>query len=93
MEQHNIPLTSQVGGHAGISTTEDGSLIIKPALVNEVKFYNSLASDPAFASLRPFAPKFFGTLRLQGSIEDASDAQAAALQTLQDGVKEDKDMF
>ncbi|KAI6156346.1 hypothetical protein EDD17DRAFT_1626671, partial [Pisolithus thermaeus] len=26
------PLSSQVGGHAGVQTTEDGSLLLKPAL-------------------------------------------------------------
>ena len=64
-----IPLASQVGGHAGVSTSEDGSLLIKPALTREVSFYQHLTSDPAFASLKPYIPRFYGTLRLEGKVE------------------------
>lgn len=49
-------------------TTEDGSLIIKPALPVEIAFYQSVVSDPAFAPLRPFIPKFYGTLKLEGTV-------------------------
>lgn len=65
-------LASQVGGHAGVSTTEDGSLLIKPALPREVDFYQHLTSNPAFASLRSYIPKFYGTLRLEGEVEDGN---------------------
>ncbi|OBZ75958.1 hypothetical protein A0H81_04935 [Grifola frondosa] len=37
----HIPLESQVGGHPGVLTSEDGSLLIKPALPVEVAFYQS----------------------------------------------------
>ncbi|KAJ7585163.1 SAICAR synthase-like protein [Mycena floridula] len=67
---HTIPLTSQVGGHSGVQTTEDGSLIIKPALPLEHQFYQSLTKDAAFESLRPFVSKFFGTLKLEGQVDD-----------------------
>lgn len=61
---------AQVGGHAGVSTSEDGSLLIKPALPREVSFYEHLTSDPTFAALRPYIPKFYGTLGLEGKVED-----------------------
>lgn len=63
-------LASQVGGHAGVSTSEDGSLLIKPALPREVDFYQHLTSNPDFASLRPYIPKFIGMLRFAGKVED-----------------------
>ncbi|KAF9055075.1 SAICAR synthase-like protein [Hymenopellis radicata] len=47
---HTIPLASQVGGHAGVLTSEDGSLLIKPALPLEHKFYQYLTSDPRKAT-------------------------------------------
>jgi len=66
------PLASQVGGHAGVSTTEDGSLLIKPALAQEVSFYQTLTSDPVFAPLKPHIPKFYGTLRVEGKVDDGN---------------------
>ena len=65
-------LASQVGGHPGVSTSEDGSLLFKPALVHEVNFYQSLASDPTFEPLRRYTPKFYGTLRFEGKVEDGN---------------------
>jgi len=53
-----VALASQVGGHAGVETTEDGSLIIKPVRHRELQFYQSLQQDPALAALLPFTPKF-----------------------------------
>ena len=58
------PLTTQVGGHAGVQTTDDGSLLIKPAVPIEHIFYQSVTAEPAFAPLRPWIPRFLGTLRL-----------------------------
>lgn len=63
-----VPLSSQVGGHSGVLTTEDGSLIIKPALPLELAFYESLRADSGFAPLRPFIPKFHGTVKPTGEI-------------------------
>ena len=65
-----VPLTSQVGGHAGVTTSEDGSLLYKPALAHEVTFYESLASDPVLAPLTSYIPKFYGVLEYQGKLED-----------------------
>ncbi|KAK0455191.1 SAICAR synthase-like protein [Desarmillaria tabescens] len=67
-----IPLASQVGGHAGVLTSEDGSLLIKPALPLEHHFYQTLNTNPAFDALRPFIPKFLGTLKLQGELDEAN---------------------
>ncbi|THH21461.1 hypothetical protein EW146_g104 [Bondarzewia mesenterica] len=76
MSTDTIPLTTtvsvvqaldnQVGGHAGVQTTEDGSLLIKLALPLEHQFYQTTVSDPAVAPLLPWIPKFYGTLRLSG---------------------------
>lgn len=69
MTTSTVPLTSQVGGHAGVLTSEDGSLLIKPALPLELHFYQTLLSEPNFAPLVPFLPKFYGTLKLEGQVE------------------------
>jgi hypothetical protein len=79
------PLVSQVGGHAGVSTSEDGSLLFKPALAREVSFYQHLNSDPVSAPLRPYIPKFYGTLRFEGKVEDVN------LETIREAPKEGKD--
>jgi 1D-myo-inositol-tetrakisphosphate 5-kinase/inositol-polyphosphate multikinase len=69
-------LSSQVGGHPGVLTTEDGSLLIKPALAPEVAFYQTAAAEPALAPLRPFLPRFLGTLKLEGKVETANGQQS-----------------
>lgn len=97
-----FPLSSQVGGHAGVLSSEDGSLIIKPCLKNELEFYSSIAvsqaaisagiesdsediaigdssgtaSSSPFAGLAPWVPKFYGTLKLEGRIENHETATA-----------------
>jgi 1D-myo-inositol-tetrakisphosphate 5-kinase/inositol-polyphosphate multikinase len=62
-------LAAQVGGHAGVLTSEDESLVIKPALPREIEFYQTAATHPAFEALRPFLPAFMGTLKVQGKAE------------------------
>lgn len=81
MDTHH--LESQVGGHAGVMTTEDGSLIIKPAMLQELEFYQALQSDSALAALRPYTPNFLGTLKLQGKIDPAEKDAAEGLVKLQ----------
>lgn len=66
----NKPLNTQVGGHSGVLATEDGSLLIKPALPLELQFYQTSVRDPGFAPLRHFVPKFYGTLSLQGKVDE-----------------------
>lgn len=68
---HTVALASQVGGHAGVLSTEDGELLIKPALPRELAFYQKLQTDEAFARLRPYVPKFIGTLRLEGELDQS----------------------
>ncbi|KAF8874215.1 hypothetical protein CPB84DRAFT_1817922 [Gymnopilus junonius] len=71
------PLTTQVAGHVGVMmTTEDGSLLIKPALPREVEFYQILQQDKTLEGLRVFTPQFLGTLKLEGQV-DPSHANLA----------------
>ena len=63
-------MDTQVGGHPGITTTEDGSLIIKPALQNEAAFYQRLQQDSDLEDLRAFTPTFLGTLKEMGRSEE-----------------------
>lgn len=72
-------LASQVGGHAGVLTTEDGSLVIKPALPLELKFYQALLADPALAPLHPFTPRFLGTLKLEGQVDESAKDLTAGI--------------
>ncbi|KAI0373134.1 SAICAR synthase-like protein [Pilatotrama ljubarskyi] len=91
-EKH-IPLEAQVGGHAGVMTSEDGSLLIKPALPNEVAFYQSVATDPGFAPLRPYVPKFYGTLRLEGKVDESAPApeEGAPIKVVEAPIEGEKD--
>ncbi|KAI6140293.1 hypothetical protein BKA82DRAFT_3956641, partial [Pisolithus tinctorius] len=67
-------LSSQVGRHAGVQTTEDGSLLLKPGLPRELAFYQFIrhgispdmdAATVAASELKPllrWIPKFLGVL-------------------------------
>ncbi|KDQ18561.1 hypothetical protein BOTBODRAFT_103744 [Botryobasidium botryosum FD-172 SS1] len=86
-----IPLATQVGGHLGIHSTADGSLIIKPCLAGEKDFYTLLTSSEHFAHLRPFVPRFLGVLRLEGSVElnDRGEVKSGEVaQIVDEGEKE-----
>ena len=61
-------LSSQVGGHGGVLTSDDDSLVIKPTLPLEIAFYQTINTEADFALLRPFVPNFIGTLRLEGQL-------------------------
>jgi hypothetical protein len=69
-DSHTQALESQVGGHAGVMVTEDGSLLIKDALHTELEFYQAIQQDPKLALLRDYTPKFLGMLRLEGELSD-----------------------
>ncbi|KAI6109109.1 SAICAR synthase-like protein [Pisolithus croceorrhizus] len=83
------PLSSQVGGHAGVQTTEDGSLLLKPALPRELEFYQLIRDgvspdvDAATATasglkpLLPWIPKFLGVLSLGNHLVDNLPEMAA----------------
>ncbi|KAG6849380.1 hypothetical protein H0H93_008934 [Arthromyces matolae] len=64
------PHPFRVIGHAGMRTTSDGSLIIKPAFPAELQFYQDLTKNPYIASLRPFIPKFLGSLQENSGMGD-----------------------
>lgn len=66
----HLPLASQVAGHGRLRTTEDGSLIIKPSIPVEREFYQAVVSEPALADLRPYLPTFYGTLKLEGTVDE-----------------------
>jgi len=69
------PLADQVGGHAGVQTTEDESLVLKPALPREIDFYQLIAAagdDDDLSQLRRWTSKFLGVLKLEGKLKDAS---------------------
>jgi len=68
-----------VGGHAGVLTTNDGSLIIKPALPLELEFYQTHVSEASFEPLRPFLPKFYGTLKLEGKLDENNTENLAVM--------------
>ena len=54
------------------------------ALAAEVAFYQSVTADPAFAPLRPFVPKFYGTLRLEGKLDESQpQAEGGPLKVVQ----------
>ncbi|OJA08942.1 hypothetical protein AZE42_07503 [Rhizopogon vesiculosus] len=67
------PLADQVGGHAGVQTTEDDSLLLKPALPREIHFYQLITAagdDDPLSKLRKWTPKFLGVLKLEGKLKD-----------------------
>ncbi|KAF7292352.1 Kinase [Mycena chlorophos] len=72
MTTENIARSPQIGGHTdGVLATEDDMLLIKQALPVELQFYRAIAaaSDPQITALRPWIPRFLGTLTLQGEID------------------------
>lgn len=100
-------LDSQVGGHAGVLSSDDGSLVIKPCLPLERQFYDDLAASSAasvlaeaaedapalspFEALRPWVPKYYGTLRLEGRARHVGEGGETKFEEIAD-VK-DKDKF
>ena len=82
--QGYVPLASQVGGHPGVQTSEDGSLLIKPALPAEVQFYQAVLADPTLAPLRPYVPQFIGTLTLEGEVDEQASRDGAIAVKAQD---------
>ncbi|KAJ8699207.1 hypothetical protein PTI98_002346 [Pleurotus ostreatus] len=85
----NKPLNTQVGGHSGVLATEDGSLLIKPALPLELQFYQTSVRDPGFAPLRHFVPKFYGTLSLQGKVDEGKGLEGGIAVTPVDSSEKD----
>lgn len=69
-----LPLSTQVGGHPGFLTSEDESLLFKPAAPLELDFYKLLhapnAGPGGFEGLKRYIPRFFGTLKLRKEGDD-----------------------
>lgn len=58
-----------------MQTTEDGSLLLKPALHREIDFYQLIAAasdDDPLSKLRKWIPKFLGVLKLEGKLKDTN---------------------
>ena len=78
-------LSSRVGGHQGLLTSDDDSLIIKPTLPLEIAFYQRINGDAAFSPLQAFVPNFIGTLRLEGElIQRDGDIEPENIRTASD---------
>jgi hypothetical protein len=93
-------LSNQIGGHAGILSSGDGSLVIKPCLPLERQFYDDLAASSAasvlaegmqdvpalspFEALRPWVPKYYGTLRLEGRARQVGDGGETVIEEVTD---------
>lgn len=78
-------LSSRIGGHQGILTSDDDSLVMKPTLPLEIAFYQTINANPAFAPLQPFVPNFIGTLRLEGElIQRDGDIEPENIRTASD---------
>lgn len=73
-------------------TTEDGSLLFKPALPVEVEFYQHVLANASFEPLRPYIPKFYGTLRLEGEVdqENSPEGAIAITQASVEAIKNDE---
>ena len=86
-------LASQVGGHPGVMTNEEGSVIVKTTSATEIEFYQTVHTHSAFEPLRPYVPTFLGTLKLQGQI-DPEKSQGGAIvvkeETKVEGSEKDK---
>ncbi|TFK18378.1 SAICAR synthase-like protein [Coprinopsis marcescibilis] len=83
-------LANQVGGHAGVMTAEDGSLIIKPCLKRELEFYRLLqnSTEDNFVKLSKFTPKFLGTLTLEGQLSGQTAEGVVQIEPVQAAEKE-----
>ncbi|KAK5074513.1 hypothetical protein LTR70_007854 [Exophiala xenobiotica] len=74
-----IPYAHGAAGHQGISTSTDGTLLIKPCTQAEISFYESAKFHPAFQT---HMPVYMGSLRLG---DETIQQQVSALQTQQRG--------
>lgn len=57
-----VPLSTQVAGHDGVLSDENGFVIIKPCSDDEIKFYEQCLSD--VPAMMDCIPSFMGTLEL-----------------------------
>lgn len=79
-----IPFDGQVGGHAGVMTVEDGSMIIKDSLPKERAFYALLGTHEDLAPLRDYVPEYMGQMKLTG-VSEGVEAGHEVLQEIASG--------
>ena len=53
----------------------DASIVVKPALPLELAFYQALTSESAYDALRPYVPKFYGVLKLEGQVNESGGSE------------------
>ncbi|KAI7823274.1 hypothetical protein BC939DRAFT_451576 [Gamsiella multidivaricata] len=71
------PLHNQVGGHDGVlSMGEENEIIVKPALLQELKFYEEAFLHP---ELQAWMPAYYGTLTLNRQLPENGLAGEVAL--------------
>lgn len=78
-QPETVPFAHGAAGHQGISTSTDGSLLIKPCTQAEIDFYESAKDHPEFQA---HMPVYMGSLTL-GNAE--VQKQASMLQSQQGG--------
>ncbi|KAG8737363.1 hypothetical protein FRC10_008278 [Ceratobasidium sp. 414] len=72
-------LEMQVGWHNGVKQSGEGDLFMKLCLPAERDFYPVIAADNRLAKLRAIVPRFYGTLRLEGKVDESGDVGAGQL--------------
>lgn len=65
--QNTVPFSHVAAGHEGISTSADGTLLIKPCTAAEIAFYEAARAHP---NLQAHLPIFMGSLTLNDSPEE-----------------------
>ncbi|KAG0268597.1 hypothetical protein BGZ95_002398 [Linnemannia exigua] len=71
------PLSNQVGGHDGVlSMGDDNEIIVKPALPQELKFYEESALHAELAS---WMPTYYGTLTLTRNQQTGQDGDQTTI--------------
>ena len=73
-----------------MSTTENGSLLIKPAVPIELAFYQQLQQDSNLENLRVFTPTFLGTLKVMGKVDEVRSAVSESI-VIEPVASEEKD--
>jgi 1D-myo-inositol-tetrakisphosphate 5-kinase/inositol-polyphosphate multikinase len=64
-----LPLAHQVAGHAsGVLASSSGAVVVKPCLPVELAFYTALGPKLSNSLVGMWTPKFYGTLKLQGRL-------------------------
>ena len=77
MSDESGSLVIKVSSHIGSShwwneLYTDAGCVLQPALPREFAFYhmlNSASRSSALGKLKPFVPKFYGTLKLEGQLD------------------------